>query len=833
MKRLFVFFIIVISVLLSPALAEKKTVKKSKSDDNPPLAVRGADIKDVSRIVLDGIPQNRYRVVPLNNQLNIVFEDFEYSFLKQDLLAIGLLKNIKKLSVDKVDNYTILKIEYSCPCQGDFYKWHNQKLVLDVFGLDAVKNPLRVNGSDNGTQKKSVKKEKKITEPSHKSEKKGHEKKNDQQKPAVSENFENYLKNLVQAANEKGLVEFKDSAKNYFNPQTAESDTQKMPTKISHDPISDMIDSKATDDKKQKNDAMQTVGNVHVSQDKVLSPEETERLLPTDKNIFLDNKGACLPDAAFKLPSNDPEHDTFYDKISDYRNDLIGEFDTVNSESALKLAYHYISYGLGEEALQVLSNFPTPEQRGYIAKSMAELLTNRTLSDNSVFKDSDKCEGVQSLWAAYRYFKLGDEKKAEKLSNFSGASEILKKFPVVLQTQIGSSLALNLVRQNDYKRATEMIDTLAMSKGQLNPYVLLVRGLIDAKHGLADRALAVLNDVVEKTNGSDQQMAGLALAELKLASDIPLTQRDISILEEIIFLKARELIGVQGLALVAENESRYGNFNVAFKRLSEKIYNNQQIKDPAQIKAEQLFKRIAVLGEGNDNPNTFNVYWDYPDLIVQKPVYLKAFAKRLFERGYDSATIEVIDHIQNSFPSYTQKNDVSYLKGQAFFRQGKYEDVIQAMNMPYDDDIRYMSLKAEAFHKLGKDKKAIKTLAQFNDKESVLSKARYALAGRQWNIASEDYEKAKKFLQSSEFYYRSKASAYMSGYQYPGNATQYKKPEDVVFHQPERQAKGIDNVVDETKKLIELIENRSQSISNLLNQKNIMNDKPKAKVKNG
>ena len=803
MKQFFISLIFAFFLCGSSVFAADEQAVKPSSDDKPPLALRGADIKEVSRLVFDGIPQNRYRVVPLNNQLNIIFEDFEYSFIKNDLLAIRLLKNIKKLTVTQKDNFTILNIAYKCECQADFYKWHNQKLVLDVFSLSAVTNPLRINKQ----AKVESEPKKKITEPSEKKV----EKLQKEKKEEISKNFENYLKNLIQTANENGLVEFKDAVKDKFQQQT-------------DDPVADIILNQAVPkviavNKTQNNNIQETIKNVHISDKNILSPSDTEKLLPTDKNMFLDNHGACLPDAAFKLPPNDPEYDTFYDKISDYRYNLIGEFDSVNSESALKLAYHYISYGLGEEALQVLSNFPTPEQRGHIAKSMAELLTNRKISDDSVFKNSDKCKGVQGLWAAYRYFKLGDEDRATKLSNFPNVTHFLKTFPIALQSQIGSSLALNLVRQNSYKTATKIIDVLATGKGQFDPYVLLVRGLIDAKNGLADRALNALENAVIKTNGVDQQMAGLALCELKLASGIPLTQQDVSILEEVVFLKSRELSGVQGLALIAENESRYKNFNVAFKRLSQKVYYNSQIKDPVDIKAEQLFKRIAVSGEGTDNPNTFSIYWDYPQLIPQKPVYLKAFADKLFDNGYDIATINVIDDIQEKFPNYTQKNDVTFLKAQAFFRQGEYRDAVKTMNSAYTNDVVYMRLKAEALHKLNKNLDAIALLDKFDDKDSVLSKARYALASREWESVSKDYEQAKQFAQDSEFYYRAKASAYMSGFQYPGTANQYKKSEDVVFHQPERQAKGVDSVVHETKKLIELIEQRSDKINNLLNTK--------------
>lgn len=811
------------------AITQKSDVKTSKIHNSKvPLAIRGADIETVSRVVIDGIPDSSYKIVPLNNKLQIIFEDLEYSFLKQDLLSIGLLNNIKKLSVIEKNNLTILDFEYSCACQGDFYKWYNQKLVLDVFSLDAVVNPLKVK------EKKNV--QSKITEPL-KEEITG-DKKNPQQKAsaqAVSkdakendtpQSFEEYLQNLISKANKEGVIELKESVKEKLDIKKPEKPSNETQPKVTIQDYKKEIENKV-------NKINTVPSNIHISKNTVLTPEETEKLLPTDKNIFVDNDGRCLPDAAFKLPANDPKFDTFYDKISDYRNNLIGEFDSVNPEDALKLAYHYISYGLGEEALQVLSNFPTPEHRGHIAKSMAELLTNRPQSNNSIFKSSDNCMGAHSLWTAYRYFKLGNEIKAAQLSKVSNIADILRTFPVILQSRIGSSLALNLVRQGNYSQATELVNLLAKNTNQFNPNVLLVRGLIDANNGFADRALKTLEDVVDKTNGLDQQMAGLALAELKLASSIDLNQRDVSILEEVIFLKSRELIGVQALALIAESESRYGNFNQAFGRLAQKVYQNKQIKDPAEIKAEQLFKRIAISGEGNDNPNTLGVYWQYNDLIPKNPTYLKAFATRLYEKGYDTAAVEVLDNIDQNYKKYTAENDITFLKAQSLYRQGRYADVVQTMNKPYTNDPHYMQLKANAFHKIGQHSIAMTLLEKFDDEKSIMLKAQYALAERNWNKAYATYREIKEHSQDPEYFYRAKASAYMSGVQFPGNASQYKKTENVVFHQPDKQAKTVDNIVDETKKLIELIETRSETVNKILKNNKTLTPKEESEVDNG
>jgi|GEM_PF-5488960 len=796
-------------------------VKPEISDDNmPPLIIRGADIKEVSRIVFDEIPKSAYRAVPMNNQLKIVFDDFQYSFLEQDLLGIGLLKNIKKLSVDKIEGHTILVIDYSCACQGDFYKWYNKKLVLDVFSLDAVDNPLKRPQSVQNKQSENEKnldqkKNNKISEKDQDQVKKVKQevnkpaqkdtikndivKKNDEKKS----DFETHLKNLVKKAHQEGIVTYKENKKEASADAVAEliKQTQKKEEKAS---------------KKEKN--TKKITSVGARKKKIKGTVETEKLLPTDTTLS-SRDGDCYPDSAFKLPQNDPAYDNFYDKVSDYRNDLIGEFDTVDPESALKLAHHYISYGLGEEALQVLSNFPVPEQRGVIAKSMAELLTNRTLSSKSVFKNSDECSDSQALWTAYRYYRLGDEKRAAKLSNFSHAAAVLKKFPVTLQVQIGSSLALNLVRNDSYASALDLVKVLAMSTGQFNPSVLLVRGLIDAKNGFEDRALKTLENVMNKTQGVDQQMAGLALSELKLALNYELNQRDMSILEELVFLKGREMSGVQALSLIAENESRYGNFHRAFKRLSQKVYHNPQVKDPAYIKAEQLFKRIALSGEGNLNPKTFSVYWEFNNLIPKDPIYLDAFANKLFEHGYDKASVKVINDIQEKFPDYEQKKDITFLKAKALYRQGHYKKVFVELSGIDDDHVKYAHLKAMALNKNGNVKQAIALLSNRLDKKSKQLLASYAISAGEWQAAKDTYDTIDVTPEKKELYYRTKASAYMAGYQYPGSAKEYKNPEDVVFHQPEKQAKNINNIVSETKKIIKLLKTRSEKISDILTRK--------------
>ena len=782
--------------------AEKSDDKKAISThpEQPPVALRGDDIGEVSRIVMDGIPEKGYKLRADNNKLHILFTDFAWSFLKEDMDALRFLKNIDKITYLIEDNLTVLTIVYNCPCQADVYKWHDKKLVIDVFSLDAVSNPAKVKPDMlQEAEKQEAAQEKKAKEELQPQA-------SQDSKPLKTDSvkdFEKNLKKLLSAAEEQGIVTLK--------PKT-EPVKDVLPTEV--------IEKIILESKPQiKLAELKPEIKIDVERKFENIPDiQTQTLLPTDKDIFKGGVHQCLPDAAFQLPPNDPASDTFYDKLTDYRGKLIGEFDENDTEMSLKLAQHYISYGLGEEAIETLKVFGAPEHRGYIAQSMAELLTNRTPSSESVFAESDKCHGVQALWAAYRYYRMGDENKAKELSDFPEAPEMIATLPVTLQKDIGTALALNLVRGGSYKTAEAMIDEIAKKTNQFDHSVLLVRGLIDVQNGLSDRALETLEEVMTKTTGLDQQMAALALSELKLAMNKPLSVRDVSALEEMVFLKSRELTGARALALIAENESRYGNFFRAFHRLSENIFHEDGVKDPVTIKSEQLFRRLAVAGEGLENPNNFNVYYQYKRLLPDDPFLHVSFAKKLYDYGHDDPALNIVETMEIQHPDYFVKHDESYFKGKILFRLGRYEEALMALDKPYIDDKEYMSLKAEALYYTGNYQEAYNALLPFKDTKSDIARARYALAAKQWDFAQKAYESASVTESNPDFYYGAKASGYMSGHQYPGDATQYEKTTDIVFHQPDKQAKAIEDIVKETDKIIELVKERHEKISPLFDK---------------
>ncbi|MEM6602586.1 MAG: hypothetical protein AAF621_00915 [Pseudomonadota bacterium] len=806
----------------------------STHPENPPVAIRGADLDDnVTRIVIDGMPANGYKLKPANNKLHILFTEFQWSFLKDDLAVLRLLKNIKNFTMLKRDEQTVFTVVYSCNCQADVYKWRNQKIIIDIYGLDAVENPTKTRRwleAQKNKLKQQKLQEKDQAEVANTSNEEKIEKPPSPPKAPPEEqdfSFRSQLERLIAAAEVQGVVKFKDNTA--LPKELNKGDKPKIPDAEKSDDKADIASAPElkpedplyfsqikTESKKQsdilENQEQSLSKNVTLSSKTILSIDDTEQLLPGDENIFKGARKRCLPDTAFVLPPNNPATETFYTDLTKYRSQVIGEFDRTDPEMSLNLAYHYISYGLGEEAINTLDSFGAPEHRGYIARSMAELLTSAPPSMDSMFSIRKDCRGVHGLWAAYYFYRIGNEKRAALLSDFPEAIEALATFPIVLQRHIGTALALNLVRKGSYDMADAIISEIAKHSTHFDHSVLLVRGLIDAKNGFSDRALGTLEDVMNQTTGLDQQMAGLSLSELKLAMNVPLSVRDISALEELVFLKSKEYVGAQALALIAEHESRFGNFYRGFKRLSKNIFKQKGIKDPVMIKAEQLFRRLAISGESVDNPDNLRIYYEFPNLLPDDPALHIGFAKQLYKLGHTKPAYDIMSMGSKIHYNYYKEHDQTYFMGQLLFDLGKYAKAAQIMNKPYESDLEYMSLKAEALHRSGQHQEAYMLLNKFDDVESDKKRARFALAAREWAAAKQAFEDARLNDDDIEHYFGAKASGYMGGFDYPGNANEYENDIDVIFHQKPKQASGIIDVVKETDHLISLIEDRYETV---------------------
>ena len=187
-----------------------------------PIAMRGADLDaNVSRIVIDGIPQGGYKLKPANNKLHFLFTDFQWTFLKDDLSSLRFLKNVKKFTMLDRDEHTVFTIVYDCSCQADVYKWKDEKIVIDIFGLEAVGNPTKTARwieRQKAALEKQEKEEEKLKKAGvdvaaqKKAKKAAQKKKQEKELKKTGNAFQDQLQSLLAAAESQGVVAFKEDS---------------------------------------------------------------------------------------------------------------------------------------------------------------------------------------------------------------------------------------------------------------------------------------------------------------------------------------------------------------------------------------------------------------------------------------------------------------------------------------------------------------------------------------------------------------------------------------------------------------------------------------------
>ena len=823
--------------------------KAHGEETKPPISLRGADMGAVSRLVIDGIPENGYILKPAHNRLDIQFNGFEWSFLRDDLLKGGLLQNVAKIETTETDQATMLSIVYSCNCQGDFYKWKDKKLVLDIFSLEAAGNPLKMKKSvfDKAEMKKKPDDKAKMKKSAEM--KKQADKMTEAEKPAPvpdikpqekaesgGNDLQAKLRALFQGAEAEGVVSFKGATSGETKADTAAPSKKPTETAQTDTPGAERT---ASNGDRGENFVARIIGaegdrpvavnkrnmltdNVSVGEGGGITPIE-ESLLPGDQ--VLDLNMPCLPGSAFALPANAPRRESFYGKISEYRGKLVDEFDKPNIEIALKLAQFYISYGMGDEALQVLNIFNTNDRRATIYRSMAVLLAQRSMKGKSVFADTSKdCKSAHALWKAYYAYRAGKGAYAARLTGKENVMKAVEMLPVTLQSHIGSALALNLVREGKSAEAEMLIDAVANNIGQFDTAVLLVRGLIDAKEGAAYRAVEALESVMENAVGPDAQMAGLAVSELKLATDEPLREEELSALEEVAFLKSREIDGARALALIAEYHARKDDFATAFKRLSQTSYFEEGVKDPVAVKTERLFRRMAVNGEGTKRPDNLVVFWKYNDMLPENPALYYNFAERLYELGHDAATVEITQYIQKHFETYADTHDVTFLQAKAYIRLGAYEDAENALSDKYPNDPEYALLKAKVLGLNNKHEAAYAALAAISDLNTEKEKGYQAMMAKDWAKAQTAYEAAYTYKNEAYTDKASRMTGYMAGKRYPGKALEYNTPLKIVYQSAEGQEFGPEEAMKESKYVTELIKDESEKLLKFIHDNGLTPD---------
>lgn len=324
--------------------------------------------------------------------------------------------------------------------------------------------------------------------------------------------------------------------------------------------------------------------------------------------------------------------------LSEWRKQLMQEFDKVDADAAIGLARHYLYYGFGQEA-QATLDLLSPSS-GLLLPSSSQIEHFRFIAriidfgydplneDTSWMK---ACDGEAVLWSVL---------SAKNVTNISeledtALSLAFEALPRHLKQHLGPELAKKLT-QSGYSPTAENI-LFSVGRGQTEPtsafeYAQAKQSL---NEGNAEAASAPLSSVL-KANSEFSPLALVALINAAVAADQPIDESLVDLVAAYQFENRKtELSGELSRAHVLAL-SFSGQFAEALERL-------EQLEDESSTSGYSETRSLVMtrlLVEADDI--------EFLDVAMSEPivglstVIENRFAQRLLDLGFPEDALEIL-----------------------------------------------------------------------------------------------------------------------------------------------------------------------------------------------
>lgn len=165
----------------------------------------------------------------------------------------------------------------------------------------------------------------------------------------------------------------------------------------------------------------------------------------------------CLSKGYFDLGSW-THHKGFDAGLGDYIVNLFAEFDTINSNEAIKLGRHLVYYGFGAEALALMALSPEIEKSKEAIKIIAELLEFGEASESDIFEEIN-CDGVASFWK----FLADPTQENFKTQDRDAFMIAFNELPAHLQVEVLPLMVDRMQNFNSDSKSDSFLDNLKTS----------------------------------------------------------------------------------------------------------------------------------------------------------------------------------------------------------------------------------------------------------------------------------------------------------------------------------------------------------------------------------
>lgn len=281
----------------------------------------------------------------------------------------------------------------------------------------------------------------------------------------------------------------------------------------------------------------------------------------------------CLNAAEYDVAGWAPE-ESFDEAISEYRRQLVLEFDRIDSEMALQLARTYAFFGFGAEAIAIVKLVDGDETAFKAVEEIAQVLEYASSDGQLVAQASLECGGPLAFWSAMSFETI----PKDIVFDVDAAVRELNRLPKHLRSVLAPELSKRLRERGHTSQSSLILRGAERSDGELTGQAVLEASALSDVSGAPQASARDLLDVVD-AGAVEAPLALISFINRQVAEGEEISP-EIALLAESFALQFRgteietDLVAGHMLAL-----AKSGQFDAAFSLFMETEFDQDSYQD--------------------------------------------------------------------------------------------------------------------------------------------------------------------------------------------------------------------------------------------------------------
>ncbi|NSX54665.1 hypothetical protein [Parasulfitobacter algicola] len=338
------------------------------------------------------------------------------------------------------------------------------------------------------------------------------------------------------------------------------------------------------------------------------------------ETVKLQDQPNCIQDDRLNISSwGKPDQFTF--GLSQWRSRLLGEFDRPEADAYIGLIRHYLYFGLGAEARELIENIEMDFPDKAILYELAQIFEKQEFSNSNVFASQLSCNSVTALWAI---LAIGSEPHPD-----INETAILRGFntlPLHLRQYLAPTLAENLSRNQRQDVARQILTAATRIDDVSSSQLVMAEAELEIEDGRAKQAEARLETLIG-TNSHIAVDALIALINGKILRNEAVTAEQITQIAAFAFEHKGSKRGLRLSELHVKAASSAGMLDETVRALSSAERLTSDLASKAAINLATNADEMDFLSIAFSPPKQF----DPSNLTISAKT---AIADRLVQTGF-------------------------------------------------------------------------------------------------------------------------------------------------------------------------------------------------------